>query len=90
VNAVRKNLESDLLNSRRELVDERARLQAMVDRLELQRSALEGETQTWQAKFAESAKSCADREATESKRIATLETSVHDRDVRLEDRRSVS
>merc|ERR1719183_3464155 len=81
-----RRLESELADSRHQLAEEKVRLQSLVEKLEHQKAALEGEAQLVQERLIESTRLHADSDAKTAKITGALEAGIQDRDARLEDR----
>jgi hypothetical protein len=83
---VQRRLEGELADSRHQLAEERVRLQGVIERLEHQKAALQGEAQLMQERLLELTQSAADRDAQSTKITGALEAGIRDRDGRLEER----
>eukprot|EP00927_Polykrikos_kofoidii_P013273 TRINITY_DN15786_c0_g1_i1.p1 TRINITY_DN15786_c0_g1~~TRINITY_DN15786_c0_g1_i1.p1 ORF type:complete len:1478 (+),score=300.18 TRINITY_DN15786_c0_g1_i1:138-4571(+) len=81
----RKATESHLGATKAELAEERARLQAQVDSLEIHRRQLDSEVQSQQARLYDETRCHAEHHAKHERLCGALETSVQERQVRIEE-----
>jgi len=85
VGAVRASLEKEVTTTNSGLVDERQRVQAAFNELELQRNSLEVHVQELHVRLTDNSQRLAGQEKQEQQQRAILEASIKDRDFRIKD-----